>query len=75
MGNSMKVVELENIIKREKKKGNISDDSELLFLSYMESECGLIVFNPRCAKAESNILFLGDNVDKFDEYVESFIKG
>lgn len=71
----MKIRELKNIIEQETEKGNITDDSEVLFLSYMESEWGLIVFNPRCAKAESNILFLGDNVDKFDEYVESFVKG
>ena len=71
----MKIKELKNIIEQEIEKGNITDDSEVLFLSYMESEWGLIVFNPRCAKAESNILFLGDNVDKFDEYVESFVKG
>lgn len=71
----MKIRELKNIIEKETEKGNITDDSEVLFLSYMESEWGLIVFNPRCAKAESNILILGDNTDKFDEYVESFIKG
>lgn len=71
----MKIRELKNIIEQGTEKGNITDDSEVLFLSYMESEWGLIVFNPRCAKAESNILFLGDNVDKFDEYVESFVKG
>ena len=71
----MKIRELKNIIEQKTEKGNITDDSEVLFLSYMESEWGLIVFNPRCAKAESNILFLGDNVDKFDEYVESFVKG
>lgn len=71
----MKIRELKNIIEQETEKGNITNDSEVLFLSYMESEWGLIVFNPRCAKAESNILFLGDNVDKFDEYVESFVKG
>mgnify|MGYP001624923375 FL=1 len=71
----MKIKELKNIIEQEIEKGNITDDSEVLFLSYMESEWGLIVFNPRCAKAKCNILFLGDNADKFEEYVESFVKG